>query len=249
MSDNLRKGGGRVKEYWVLLGSFGSGKSELGLNLAVEKAKEGPCTVVDLDVINPYFRISERGDVLEPAGVELIMPPFALEKIEIMSLSARVYSAFAPGEGTVIFDIGGDDVGSIALGQYKPRFEQLPQDKVHVLFIVNPLRPTAADLPSALDTLYKIQYVSRMAVTGIVNNANLAGETDVSHLKLGYDLVKGLSEQTGIPVWGTCGRQEILDSFARYAEENNLDPAYIGRYQPIQVMMHRSWDKFLAEGL
>ena len=249
MSDNLRKGGGRVKEYWVLLGSFGSGKSELGLNLAVEKAKEGPCTVVDLDVINPYFRISERGDVLEPAGVELIMPPFALEKIEIMSLSARVYSAFAPGEGTVIFDIGGDDVGSIALGQYKPRFEQLPKDKVHVLFIVNPLRPTAADLPSALDTLYKIQYVSRMAVTGIVNNANLAGETDVSHLKLGYDLVKGLSEQTGIPVWGTCGRQEVLDSFARYAEANNLDPAYIGRYQPIQVMMHRSWDKFLAEGL
>ena len=64
-----------------------------------------------------------------------------------------------------------------------------------------------------------------------------------------YDLVKGLSEQTGIPVWGTCGRQEVLDSFARYAEANNLDPAYIGRYQPIQVMMHRSWDKFLAEGL
>ena len=69
-----------MKDYWVLLGSFGSGKSELGLNLAVQKAGDGPCTVVDLDVINPYFRISERGDVLEPAGVELIMPPFALEK-------------------------------------------------------------------------------------------------------------------------------------------------------------------------
>ncbi len=238
-----------MKEYWVLMGSFGSGKSELGLNLAVQKAKEGPCTVVDLDVINPYFRISERGDVLEPAGVELIMPPFALEKIELMSLSARVYSVFAPGEGTVIFDIGGDDVGSIALGQYKPRFEQIPKDKIHVLFIVNPLRPTAADLPSALDTLMKIQYVSRMAVTGIVNNANLAGETDVSHLKLGYDLVKALSEQSGIPVWGTCGRQEVLDDFRAYAAEEGLDPAYIGRYQPIEILMHRSWDKFLAEGL
>lgn len=238
-----------MKEYWVLVGSFGSGKSELALNLAVQKAKEGPCTVVDLDVINPYFRISERGDVLEPAGVELIMPPFALEKIEIMSLSARVYSAFAPGEGTVIFDIGGDDVGSIALGQYKPRFDQIPKDKVHVLFIVNPLRPTAADLPSALDTLMKVQYVSRLAVTGIVNNANLAGETDVSHLKMGYELVRALSEQTGIPVWGTCGRQEVLDSFAQYASDHGLDPAFVGRLQPIEVMMHRSWDKFLAEGL
>ena len=238
-----------MKDYWVLLGSFGSGKSELGLNLAVQKAGEGPCTVVDLDVINPYFRISERGDVLEPAGVELIMPPFALEKIEIMSLSARVYSAFAPGEGTVIFDIGGDDVGSIALGQYKPRFDQIPKENLHCLFIVNPLRPTAADLPSALDTLNKVQYVSRLAVTGIVNNANLAGETDVSHLKMGYDLVKVLSEQTGIPVWGTCGRQDILDQFGTYASEQGLDPAFIGQYQPIEIMMHRSWDKFLAEGL
>ena len=238
-----------MKEYWVMLGSFGSGKSELALNLALEKAKEGPCTLVDLDVINPYFRTSERGDVLEPAGVELIMPPFALEKIEIMSLSAKVYSAFAPGEGTVIFDIGGDDVGSIALGQYRPRFEQIPAGNMHVLFVVNPLRPTAADLPSALDTLYKIQYVSRLTVTGIVNNANLAGETGVEHLVEGYELVKALSQQTGIPVWGSCGTVEVLSLFEQYVRDHGLDPAYVGKYQPIEVMMHRSWEKFLKEGL
>ena len=90
-----------MKEYWVLLGAFGSGKSELALNMAIRAAKQGPCTLVDLDVINPYFRTSERGDVLTPAGVELIMPPFALDKIEILSLSARVYAAFTPGEGSV----------------------------------------------------------------------------------------------------------------------------------------------------
>lgn len=244
-----KKGGTVVKTYWILLGSFGSGKSELALNLALEKVKEGPCTLVDLDVINPYFRTSERGDVLEPAGVELIMPPFALEKIEIMALSAKVYTVFAPGEGNVIFDIGGDDVGSIALGQYKPRFDQIPKDHIQVLFIVNPLRPTAADLESALSTLYKIQYVSRLDVTGIVNNANLAGETDVSHLMEGYELVKALSRETGIPVWGTCGTPEVLRSFEEYAKAHDLDPAYIGKYQPIEIMMHRSWDKFLKEGL
>ena len=177
------------------------------------------------------------------------MPPFALEKLEIMSLSARVYSVFAPGEGTVIFDIGGDDVGSIALGQYKPRFDLIPKDKLHVLFIVNPLRPTAADLPSALDTFYKVQYVSRLPISGIVNNANLAGETDVNHLVEGYKLVKALSEQTGVPVWGTCGTRDVLQAFENYAEENVLDPTYIGKYQPIEILMHRSWDKFLAEGL
>lgn len=238
-----------MKTYWVLVGSFGSGKSELALNLALEKAKDGPCTLVDLDVINPYFRASERGDVLVPAGVELIMPPFALDKIEIMSLSAKVFSAFSPGEGNVIFDIGGDDVGSIALGQYKARFDQIPPDHLNVLFVVNPMRPTAADFDSAMDTLAKIQYVSRLNVTGIVNNANLSVETDVSHLAEGYALMKQLSEATGIPVWGSVGKAEVLQAFRQYVAEHGLDPAYVGRYQPIEIMMHRSWDKFLAEGL
>ena len=238
-----------MKTYWVLVGSCGSGKSELALNLALENAKEGPCTVVDLDVINPYFRTSERGDVLTPAGVELIMPPFALDKIEIMSLSARVYSAFSPGEGNVIFDIGGDDVGSIALGQYKARFDQIPPERLHVLFVVNPMRPTAADFDSAMDTLGKIQYVSRLNVTGIVNNANLSVETDASHLAEGYALMKQLSEATGIPVWGTVGTRDVLQSFEAYAKAQRLDPSFIGKYQPIEIMMHRSWDKFLAEGL
>ncbi|MBQ6077411.1 MAG: hypothetical protein IJK88_04810 [Clostridia bacterium] len=238
-----------MKDYWVLLGSFGSGKSEIALNMSINAAKAGPCTLVDLDVINPYFRTSERGDVLTPAGVELIMPPYALEKIEIMSLSARVYSAFTPGEGSVFFDIGGDHVGSIALGQYKPYFDRIPDEHKHILFIVNPLRPTAADVDSAWAVLEKIQLVSRLSVTGIVNNGNLAGETDYTHLVEGYELVKGLSEKTGIPVWGTCGTKPVLETFDAYAKEHGLDPTYIGRYEPIEVLMHRSWDKFLNEGL
>ena len=80
-----------MKEYWVMLGSFGGGKSEMSLNMAVRAAAKGKCTLIDLDVINPYFRSSERGDVLDAAGVELISPPYALKKIEILSVSPRVY--------------------------------------------------------------------------------------------------------------------------------------------------------------
>ena len=238
-----------MKEYWVLVGSFGSGKSELALNLALEKVKQGPCTLVDLDVINPYFRTSERGDILEPAGVELIIPPFALDKIEIMSLSPRVYSAFNPGEGNVILDIGGDHVGSIALGQYKPYFDRVAPEAIHVLFVVNCMRPTAADFESAMSVLEKIQQVSRLPVTGIVNNANLASQTELSHLVEGYGLVRQISEATSIPVWGSCGTEEVLNLFKQYVREQKLDPTYVGRYQMIEVMMHRSWEKFLNEGL
>ena len=238
-----------MRKYWVLVGSFGGGKSELALNMAVRAAKNEPCKLVDMDVINPYFRTSERFELLEKAGVELISPPYALQKIEIMSVSARVYSAFTPGEGTVIFDVGGDHVGAIALGQYKPNFQNIPPENLNVLYVVNPMRPLASDLPSARTMLEKIQGVSRLRVTGIVNNGNLAGMTTVEHLAAGYELVRQLSEETGIPVWGTCGRPDILKQFETYAKDNNLDEAYIGKRYPIEVMMHRSWDKFLSEGL
>lgn len=238
-----------MKEYWVMLGSFGGGKSEMSLNMSVRAAAKGKCTLIDLDVINPYFRSSERGDVLDAAGVELISPPYALKKIEILSVSPRVYSAFTQGEGTVIFDVGGDHIGAVALGQYKPNFDAIPPEKLHVLFVVNPLRPLSSDFDSAMSMLQKIQKVSRLHVTGIVNNGNLAELTSIEHLKMGYDLVKELSEATGIPVWGTCGRQDMLDQFTQFAAEQGLDERYIGIKYPIEVMMHRSWGKFLNEGL
>lgn len=238
-----------MREYYVLLGGFGSGKSELALNLAMERAARQACMLVDLDVINPYFRVTERQDMLDKAGVEIISPPYSMKKIEIMSLSPRVYAAFTPGEGTVIFDVGGDHVGAVALGQYKPNFSNISADKLNILFVVNPRRPVAADFQSAWALLEKIQGVSRLRITGIVNNGNMAEETEPEHLLEGYELVKALSDQTGIPVWGTCGQPEMLEAFDAIAREKGLEEKYIGRRYPIEILMHRSWGKYLEEGL
>ena len=49
------------KEYIIFLGNFGSGKTELAMHFAIDSAAAGnPTTLIDLDVINPYFRASER---------------------------------------------------------------------------------------------------------------------------------------------------------------------------------------------
>ncbi len=238
-----------MRDYYVLLGGFGSGKSEMALNLALEKVKTGPCMLVDLDVINPYFRVSEREEMLNRAGIELISPPYSMKKIEIMSLSPRVYAAFAPGEGTVIFDVGGDHVGAAALGQYKPNFSRIPPENLNILFVVNPMRPVAADLQSAWGLMGKVEGVSRLHFTGIVNNGNMAEESDLTHLLAGYDLVKELSDKTGVPVWGTCGQQTLLEEFSAYAKEHGLEEKYIGKRYPVEILMHRSWAKYLKEGL
>ncbi|MBP3729147.1 MAG: hypothetical protein J6H18_02615, partial [Lachnospiraceae bacterium] len=84
---------------------------------------------------------------------------------------------------------------------------------------------------------------------GIVNNGNMAEESEAEHLLEGYELVKALSEKTGIPVWGSCGREPILKDFCDRAARLGLEEQYIGRLCPIEILMHRSWDKFLKEGL
>ena len=53
-----------MKKVRVLIGNFGSGKTELSLNFAIQAAKTGSSVLVDLDVINPYFRSAERRDCL-----------------------------------------------------------------------------------------------------------------------------------------------------------------------------------------
>ena len=56
----------------VVCGHYGCGKTNLALNLAVEAASKGRRSViVDMDIVNPYFRSSEYGPFLERHGVQL----------------------------------------------------------------------------------------------------------------------------------------------------------------------------------
>ena len=48
------------KRYVVLVGNFGSGKTELALNLAMDAVKSDSTMLVDMDIINPYFKSSSK---------------------------------------------------------------------------------------------------------------------------------------------------------------------------------------------
>ena len=54
----------------IITGHYGTGKTELAVNLALALAAEGgPVMLADLDIVNPYFRSRERRPMLEAAGV------------------------------------------------------------------------------------------------------------------------------------------------------------------------------------
>ena len=84
----------------VVCGHYGCGKTNLTLNLALEAAAAGErVTVADLDIVNPYFRSSEYGGLLEEQGVRLIAPVFAGTTLDTPTLPPELYSIFEPQAG------------------------------------------------------------------------------------------------------------------------------------------------------
>ncbi|MBO4384328.1 MAG: hypothetical protein J5854_02755 [Clostridia bacterium] len=237
-----------MKRYFVIIGNFGSGKTELALNMAFEGAARGEkVTLVDIDVINPYFRSTERKAELNAAGIRLISPNFTSSGVEVPSIPAEIFSVFSDNSDLVIFDVGGDPVGSIAMGQYYGYFREL--ENFEVWYVINARRPLSSGADENIEMIGKIHGVSRLDITGILNNTNLAHESGEDDLEYGYAVTKEVSERTGLPVIGTMGTEGILDAFIDKAKKKGMDDKFIGRPITIKRYMHRDWANYTEKGL
>ena len=231
-----------MKKMYVLIGNYGSGKTELALNFAFRAAERGERTeLLDLDMVNTYFRLTERGRMTRMKEIRLISPNFACSGIETLSVPAEVASAFAMDWDTVVFDVGGDAVGATAVGRYHEDFMALEPGALQVLNVVNIRRPLAGTVERILRLQEEMQIHSRLPITGMVNNTNLAQLTTPAELRDGYEMIREVSLRTGVPVLYTSGKKELLDQFL----SEGHDPAFIGTPLPIDTYMQRDWDSWV----
>ena len=229
-----------MKKVIILIGNYGSGKTEIALNMAVRAAAQGKRTqVIDLDRINDYFRMSDHVRLLEDRNINLVSPTFVGAGITQTNMPAAVGSAFAQDWDLVLFDVGGDPAGALSLARYHMDFAALEPGQLEVYDIVNIRRPMSETADKILKLKDEMGGFARQTVTGFINNSNLQTWASADDLRDGYPVVKAASEQSGIPVVHTTGRKEYLDAFLA---DGTWEEKYLGRPLALEPYMRREWD-------
>ena len=176
--------------------------------MAVNRKQAGlDVRIADLDLVNPYFRTREARTVLAELGVEVILPPDQYLQADLPILSPTIAGIIQKSNGLTLLDVGGDDVGATVLASLSDAFKGID---IKVLQVVNPLRPQTNTVSGCLKIRNQIEEAAQITITGLVCNANLIEETGISEIYSGYEFIKTLSSQSGLPLEFVTVTQEVL---------------------------------------
>lgn len=185
-------------ELVIIVGNYGSGKTEVSINLAVaQKQLAKDVRLVDLDLVNPYFRSREARNQLRDLGVQVILPGEQYMTADLPILSPTVAATIRQQDGLAILDAGGDGLGATVLSTLA---DALRMRTPRVLQVVNPFRPYTDTVEGCEIIRSDIERCAKLNINGLIGNANLMMETDISHIQQGFEFMQKLSAQNGLPL-------------------------------------------------
>ena len=198
----------QIKGLVIIVGNYGSGKTEVSINLAVNQKRAGvDVKIADLDLVNPYFRTREARRPLSKLGIEVVVPEEKYLQADLPILSPVISGLIRQPSELTLIDAGGNDVGATVLAALADSFRN---KRVHMLQVVNPFRPFTDTIESCLKMRDEIERASKMTINGIIGNANLIDETSVDDIYNGYDFVKALSGESRLPLEFITASVELL---------------------------------------
>ena len=209
----------------IFTGHFGSGKTEVAVNYAVKMAKSGRKTaIVDMDIVNPFFRTADAIKPLEEMGIKVIVPVYANTNVDVPALPSEIYSLFDDKSCSTVFDVGGDDLGARVLSRFNDLI--LADDYVHY-FVINTMRPMTRNKDEIIRMIMEIQASSRLKVDRLVNNANLLGDTTPEVISKASEIIYSVSQELSIPMGFISGMKEVLE---RYEAQPEVERLYMDKY-------------------
>lgn len=198
------------KRITILSGHYGSGKTNIAVNLAIsKKQKFNKVAVADLDIVNPYFRTKDSQALFDKHGVKLICSEYAGSNVDIPALPQEMYAITDDKSYQMIVDVGGDDRGALALGRLTP--EILRENDYEMLLIANSFRPLTPTPETTIEVAREIETACKIKFTGVINNSNLGDFTTEEDVINSNSYAQAVADLLGVPLIATTVKQELYD--------------------------------------
>ena len=209
------------KRVALLCGHYGSGKTNIAVNMALDLSRDHEKVVIaDLDIVNPYFRTVDSEEDLREAGVKLVVSSYANSNVDIPALPQEMYSLVDDRSLTCIVDVGGDDRGAYALGRISGAIRE--ENDYDMFLVINRYRPLTPDAESTLEIMHEIEAAASLPFSGIINNSNLAAETEPETVLASVSYAQEVARLAGLPLVMTSVERSVAEKLEGQIE--NLFP-------------------------
>lgn len=218
-----------MKKITLITGHYGSGKTNLTVNLALRLADRGEkVSVIDFDIVNPYFRLADFASLFAQHGITLAASIYANSSLDIPAITFDLERlAYEPGY--LLIDVGGDDAGAIGLGRYASALSGYADD-LDMWYVINRYRYLTQTPADTLELMRDIESVSRLRHTGIINNSNLGAETTPDTILSALPYAAACAQHACLPLIANCYRSDI-----------GIPDGEIDRGFPVQVYVKLPW--------
>ncbi len=209
------------KRVTLLCGHYGSGKTNIAVNMALELRKQRErVAVADLDIVNPYFRTGDSKEDFDHAGIELIISQYANTNLDMPALPQSMYAITDDRDLNCIVDVGGDDRGALALGRISPAL--LEENNYDMYLVINRFRPLTRTPEEVEQVRREIEAAGHLPFTGIINNSNLGAETGPEEVLSSVRFGEETAALTNLPLVATSVEERLYGALQGKVE--NLFP-------------------------
>jgi len=201
---------------YIVSGFYGSGKTEFCVNLAMELAQNSgkTVTIADLDVINPYFRSREKEAMLAAYGVEIMGNALGNNTGQDLPAVSYAFTSRIVRGDNVIIDLAGGETG-VKLLAYCYNAIEKSAALTEFLCVVNLFRPETDSADKMAHFVHKINGMSKLTVTGLVNNGHMLHDTTPEHVLASQQAALEAADTLGIPLRYTLLKQDIYEIIAK----------------------------------